>query len=190
LQADWAPTGTRSDRLTVRTVVHMDCCRPEAIRGFRKVFAAFASDPGRACPLEPQLSLGGTGAALFEMLDSLEPPRGSEVSDLLSALPAAPIENGIRIPLLFLAVCTGEAEIALHTARRLSAEDPGFRYAVYAEVAILSELKRQEAAAARVAEWISLQGADAKLQARAEARRASAGSWMEAPTSPSAARLL
>ncbi|HEY4469517.1 MAG TPA: acyl carrier protein [Stellaceae bacterium] len=178
LHADWAPTGTRIDRLTVRSVVHMDCCRPEAIRGFREVFAAFASDPGRACPLEPQLSLGGTGAALFEMLDSLEPPRGSEVSDLLSALPAAPIENGIRIPLLFLAVCTGEAEIALHTARRLSAEDPGFRYAVYAEVAILSELKRQEAAAARVAEWISLQGADAKLQARAEARRASAGSWI------------
>jgi hypothetical protein len=78
---------------------------------------------------------------------------------------------------LFLAVCSGAAEIALHTARRLSAEDPGFRPAVYAEVAILSELGRQEVAAARGAEWISLQGADAKMQARAEPRRVAAGSW-------------
>jgi hypothetical protein len=177
LEADWAPTGTRINSVTLRSVAHMDCGRPEAISGFREVFAAFASDPGRACPHEPRLSLSGTGAALFEMLDSLEPPRGSEVRDQLSALPAAPIENEIRIPLLFLAVCTGEAEVALHTARRLSAEDPGFRPAVYAEVAILSALKRQEAAAARIAEWISLQGGDAKMQARAEPRRVSAGSW-------------
>jgi hypothetical protein len=155
----------------------MDCSRPEAIRGFREVFAGFASDPGRDCLLEPPLSVSGTGAALFEMLDSPEPPRGSEVRDLLGALPATPIEHAIRIPLLFLAVCTGEAELALDTARRLSAEDSGFRHAVYAEVAILSELKRREAAAARVAEWISLQGADAKMQARAEPRSASAGSW-------------
>ena len=161
----------------MRSVVHTDCCRPEAIRAFSESFAAFASDPGRPCPLEPHASLSGTGAALFEMLDSPEPPRGSEMRDLLGALPAARIENGIRIPLLFLAVCTGAAEIALHTARRLSAEDPGFRPAVYAEVAILSELGRQEVAAARVAEWISLQGADAKMQARAEPRRVGADSW-------------
>ena len=114
---------------------------------------------------------------MFEMLDSPEPPRGSQMSDLLSGLPAAPIESGIRLPLLFLAACTGEAEIALHTARRLSAEDPRFRHAVYAEVAILSQLKRREAAAARVAEWISLQGADAKMQARVEPRSLSTGSW-------------
>jgi non-ribosomal peptide synthetase component F/acyl carrier protein len=176
-QTDWAPTGARINRLTVRSVVHMDCSRPGAIRGFREIFAAFASDPDRDCRLEPPLSLSGTGAALFEMLDSREPPRGSEMRDLLGALPAAPIEHAIRIPLLFLAVCTGEAELALGTARRLSAEDPGFRHAVYAEVAILSELKRREAAAARAAEWISLQGADAKMQARAEPRSASAGSW-------------
>ena len=177
LHADWAPAGTRIERLTVRSVVHTDCCRPEAIRAFSESFAAFASDPGRPCPLEPHASLSGTGAALFEMLDSPEPPRGSEMRDLLGALPAARIENGIRIPLLFLAVCTGGAEIALHTARRLSAEDPGFRPAVYAEVAILSELGRQEVAAARVAKWISLQGPDAKMQARAEPRRVAAGSW-------------
>jgi hypothetical protein len=177
LEADWAPAGTRIDSITVRSVAHMDCGRPEAISGFREVFAAFASDSGRACPHVPRLSLSGTGAALFEMLDSPEPPRGSEVRDLMAALPAAPIENEIRIPLLFLAVCTGDAQVALHTARRLSAEDPGFRPAVYAEVAILSELKCQEAAAARIAEWISLQGADTKMQARAKPRRASVGSW-------------
>ena len=177
LEADWAPTGALINSVSVRSVVHMDCGRPEAVSGCREVFAAFASDPGRACLHEPPLSVSGTGAALFEMLDSPEPPRGSEVGDQLSALPAAPIENEIRIPLLFLAMCTGDAEVALHTARRLSDEDPGFRPAVYAEVAILSALKRQEAAAARVAEWISLQGADAKMQARAEPRRASAGSW-------------
>ena len=177
LQANWAPTGARINHLTVRSIVHVDCCRPEAVRGFREVFAAFASDPSQACPVAPRLSLSSPGAALFEMLDSLEPPRGSEVRDLLSALPAAPIENEIRIPLLFLAVCTGEAEIALSIARRLSTENPGFRPAVYAEVAILSELDRREAAAGRVAEWKSRHGPDAKMQARAEPRRASAGSW-------------
>jgi acyl-coenzyme A synthetase/AMP-(fatty) acid ligase len=177
LNADWALAGTRIEHLTVRSVVHTDCCRPEAIRAFSESFAAFASDPGRTFALEPQPSLSGTGAALFEMLDSPEPPRGSEMRDLLGALPGAQIETAIRIPLLFLAVCTGAAEIALHTACRLSAEDAGFRPAVYAEVAILSELGRQEAAAARAAEWISRQGADAKMQARAEPRRAAAGSW-------------
>ena len=117
------------------------------------------------------------GAALFEMLDSPGPPRGSELRDFVGSLPAAPIGNGIRIPLLFLAVCTGEADIALQTARRLSAEDPVFRSAAYAEVAILSELQCHEAAATCAAEWISRHGADAKMQARAAQRRAAAGSW-------------
>src|SRR5205807_5788517 len=146
------PPGPGSSALPCAASCTRICCRPEAIRAFSESFAAFASDPGRPCPLEPHASLSGTGAALFEMLDSPEPPRGSEMRDLLGALPAARIENGIRIPLLCLAVCTGAAEIALHTARRLSAEDPGFRPAVYAEVAILRELGRREVAAARVAE--------------------------------------
>jgi len=177
LQADWAPTGTRIDCLTVRSVVHTDCCRAEAIRGFSEIFAAFANDPGWACPVEPRLSFSGPGAALFEMLDSPEPPRGPEMRDFLGALPAAAIEGGLRIPLLFLAMCTGEAELALHTARRLAAEDPAFRPAVYAEAAILSQLARREEAAVRVAEWTSRHGPDTKMQARAEPQRGSARSW-------------
>ena len=54
LHADWAPAVTRLVRLTVRSVVHTDCCRPEAIRAFSESFAAFASNPDRPCASEPQ----------------------------------------------------------------------------------------------------------------------------------------
>jgi hypothetical protein len=82
--------------------------------------------------------------------------------------------------LLFLATCSGDGELALGVARRLSAEDPPFRPAVYGEVAIQVARGRRDLAMARADAWLRDHAGDADMRARAE-RNLDPVSWQRGP---------
>jgi hypothetical protein len=177
LDADWIIPGGLVHCLPLRTVDHDDPARLEAIVGYRSALERFMENPDRGCGEGRTVVLSSRGGTLFEMLDAPTRPSPAQVGELLAGSPSGVTDPETRTPLLFLALCTGEAEFALDTARRLAAADTTFRQAAYAEVAVLAEMGRNAEAAAR-ARSLPL---DQRLQARAARRASGPESWAVGP---------
>ena len=156
----WKSLGVALQEVNLRSVRHGDAVSSNALDGMRPVVSAFVAGAQNEVSAGIEVPGAGPGAAMVDMLEASEPPQASAVQALLQRLSYGPINHELRIPLLFLAVCSGDAELALFAARRLAEEDAGFQAAAYAITRVLAAQGQFEAAKAHAAAWVRDHPAD------------------------------
>ena len=168
LEHDWRAAGVRVHPVHLPSVDHLDARRPATIAAMRDALAFFV-ETGSIEPAPPpcKFDLPGFGAVLFRLLESATPPDGARLRDLLKELPSGWIDPQFRASLLFLALSCGDTEITLGVATRLATEDPAYRNAMYAQIAVVNALGRRDAAVALAEEWICDHPNDTAMRARA-----------------------
>ncbi len=168
LAADWADQNVVLDVLHCRTVCHQDFVRRELFTAADAALIRFL-ETGTvvAEPACRWLNIDTPGGALFTMLELDCPPPAEHLRALMAGLPSGKIEPDLRVGLVFLSLASGDADWALALARRLNDEDPNFRVAVYARVAVLAELDRPQDAAAIAGAWSNEHGPDLAMEQRA-----------------------
>jgi amino acid adenylation domain-containing protein len=176
-KAEWTQAGVTLERLSYRTIAHHDVILPAAIAAGRDALAAYI-ETGRVGPARRSdgLDFDTMGGALFRMLDDASPPTAAAVSACVDGKPL-PDDGTVYGALLFLAVASGDAEMALELARRIKADAPLFRGATYAEVALLSELGRQNEASAVAEAWCFVHPEGRKMRERAHQARQQSAPW-------------
>jgi len=164
----WEVAGTTLERLAYRTLDHADIVRPSVIASSSRAIASFI-ETGHVDPAlrASGLRIDSDGGALFQMLHDRAPPTATRVRPLLKHS-VAPEDRTTANALLFLAVATGDARLALEAMQQMSSEGGVRRSVTYAKVAILSQLGRRGKAQAVANAWCDLHPTDDNMQFRAE----------------------
>ena len=175
----WARAGANLTKLTYRTLSHLDVVSPAAIAASRGALVAFIETGRVGLATPPQrLSFDTIGGTLFRFFDCGAPPDAKAIQALAegTTLPKDD-DDTVRLPLLFLAAATGDAEMALMFARRMATEKPEHRASTYVQVALLSELERTEEARALAESWCRVNPSDRAMLARAIGARPPPAPW-------------
>ena len=169
LEAEWARAGVRLEAVVCRTARHLDFFKPELFPTQSAAISAFIETGA----VSPVLSAGSVdvdtfGGALFRLLEQNGPPAVAAVRELVEMLPPGQVDPDIvRTALVFLALAAGDHGFALGLANRLILEDPAYRDAVYAKVAILAQLDRNAEAEEIASAWLREHPSDATMAKRA-----------------------
>ncbi|MEI7713567.1 MAG: acyl carrier protein [Rhodospirillales bacterium] len=173
-QACWAEFGVPVIPAPCRTIAHLDLIRYELLSVYEPAIVGFFVGKPTPIPLPPIDTPGGW---MFELLALDAPPTTYEVSAALSKLPAGPIDDELMLAILWLSLATGDQAIAFGTIERILAQDPNYRNAVYAKVALLNELRRNDEAAAIARDWEARNHADPSIDERAKRRFRTDMAW-------------
>ena len=173
----WAEVGVPLKSLSYRTLDHDDVASPAAIVAARQALSAFIETGHVDSSQHPTaLSFETLGGFVFRLLDDIAPPEAAAVWGLVDGT-TLPKDGVVCSGLLFLAAATGDAEMALMLAKRMTNETKWHRPAIYVQVALLSELGRTEEALALAASWYQHHPWDHKMQARAKRARQQPVPW-------------
>jgi hypothetical protein len=107
------------------------------------------------------------GGAIFRLLERNRQPSVDAVQTIIDMLPPRPVDREtVRPGLLFLAIATGDSNLALNFADRLILEDSTYRGAIHAKVAILSQIGKRRKASKVVSAWLRDHPQDVALKER------------------------
>jgi acyl carrier protein len=175
--SQWVNAGVSLEKLSYCTLAHDDVASPAAIVAVRQALAAFV-ETGRVDSIQhpSALSFDTIGGIVFRLLDDISPPDAAAVRVFVAGR-TLPKDHTLRLALLILAAATGDAEMALLLARRMTIEEPRHRAATYAQVALLSELERAEEASTLAKAWCSNHPLDRNMQARVNQARQQPAPW-------------
>ena len=155
LATEWQQLGVDLYSVRLRSLVHMDAHSLEAVRAMRGRMNAFALGLRDRAALGQDITLDGPRPTALDLAETPSNADAAAVRALVAALPATPVDEEMRQPLLFLAMVSGDGDLALSVARRLIEESAVRWYAPYAEVAILAAMGQREKALDRAEYWNS-----------------------------------
>ncbi|MFO1028903.1 MAG: non-ribosomal peptide synthetase [Acetobacteraceae bacterium] len=180
--AAWAELGVLLTARAVGTCCHMDLARAPAIRGQAEAMATFAEFGSCAPTADHAASPERTpGGVLFDYLRRREPVDPDAIRRLLAMLAPGPVDVELARGLMFLALLSGDAGLASSVIKRMAEASHGSSDVVYAQVALLAQMRQTEEAEACAAEWAARSGrAPQSLIARARRVLPRSINWNEA----------
>lgn len=182
----WSALGAPCCAVPLRTVSHADMWRPEAIIAARHLMTAFMEgrDDWRGARFD-DTAFPTLGGALYDLLAHGMPPASDRLMSLAENA-AAQGDGHCRAVLVFVAVATGNPELALAILSRLAAASPRARGVHYAMVGLLALCGDQAAAMSVVEAWACHSPGDRAMRARARARsrRGAVTTWDEVAKAP------
>jgi amino acid adenylation domain-containing protein len=174
----WQQLGVEIDIVACRTIRHMDFLDHRLLSVYGTVLTQFldtgtlANSARRRRPAIPTI-----GGKLFDLLECASAPAPDDVRAVLQALPEGPVDTELRLAIMFVAMASGNAALAIEAARRIVADDPDDRNAHYAQVAVLAEMGRTDEALAVAESWCEGHKLDPVMLKRAKGRNGAKIIW-------------
>jgi len=177
-ESGWRQLGVSIDAVPCRTIAHLDFLDHRLLSAQSAVMAKFLSTEVLSetlCDAGPIIAT--PGGTMFELLMRSPSPSPDEVRAVIDALPEGPVDIVCQLPIMFLAMASGDATLALNIAERIAADAPNDRNARYVQVAVLAELDRKSEAVAVADAWCRDRADDPVMRKRATGRLRTSLNW-------------
>jgi non-ribosomal peptide synthetase component F/acyl carrier protein len=168
LEMQWMTEGVHLQTIHCRTVNHRDFAYPNMFPAQNAAMTAFIESGTVFTVVQAgAVDIDTAGGAIFRLLERNTKPSVDAVQTIIDMLPPRPVDREtVRPGLLFLAIATGDSNLALNFADRLILEDSTYRGAIHAKVAILSQIGKRRKASKVVSAWLRDHPQDVALKER------------------------
>lgn len=149
----WASLGVDVIAHDLRSVQHVDAVRSDVIGALAPRLDAFVSGDRARASVPAGVDVAGPGGTAWTMLAANDAPAPQAVRALMAEFPAGPVDFNLGLATLYIALASGDAELAGGCARRVLSTNPEAEYAAYGLVATLAADGRREEARALARTW-------------------------------------
>ena len=168
LDLEWSAEDVDLSVCDVPTLNHLDFGRPWPVSVCAGPIDAFLDGQDlRSAPSPPITASAPLGARLFQRLAAQNAPSVGEVRELMEALPRVDADPDLELAVAYLALVAGEFRFVVDLATRVLVRSPTFRWAAYARVCGGVALGDRPAAEETARLWMSVNGPDTAMIARA-----------------------